>query len=198
MFLVFTLFFSTHSSVLYPPYFCPQHPPPQTLSLNISRARATESLLASTRAASFSGHLPSRLRKYPQEGALSSLTASSNQAKALLASLSASSLPAEALLLSSTLRQHRFLKEQTSTLQAFLFPSPTAAPLPLRLRLLPLPRPHLLPLSPHWVCPRWPWNPPSPAAWSGTRLNLRRQLQTIVIKEDVAGNDPYIGCGQCK
>ncbi|XP_016384985.1 SRC kinase signaling inhibitor 1 isoform X1 [Sinocyclocheilus rhinocerous] len=81
----------------------------QALSLNISRARAAESLLASTRAASFFGHLPSRLGN--QEGALSSLTASSNQAKALLASLSASSLSAEALL-SSTLRQHRFLREQ--------------------------------------------------------------------------------------
>lgn len=113
MFLVFTLLFSTYSSVLYPPYFFPQHPPPQALSLNISRARATESLLASTRAASFSGHLPSRLRKYPQEGALSSLMASSNQAKALLASLSTSSLSTEALLLSSTLRQHRFHREQT-------------------------------------------------------------------------------------
>lgn len=84
---------------------------PQALSLNISRARATESLLASTRAASFSGHLPSGLRKYPQEGALSSLTASSNQAKALLASLSTSSLSTEALLLSSTFRHHR-LREQ--------------------------------------------------------------------------------------
>ncbi|XP_052405267.1 SRC kinase signaling inhibitor 1-like isoform X1 [Carassius gibelio] len=84
----------------------------QALSLNISRARTTESLLASTRAASFSGHLPSRLRKYPQEGALSSLTASSNQAKALLASLSSSSFSAEAFLLSSTLRQHRLLREQ--------------------------------------------------------------------------------------
>ncbi|XP_026063766.1 SRC kinase signaling inhibitor 1 isoform X3 [Carassius auratus] len=84
----------------------------QALSLNISRGRTTESLLASTRAASFSGHLPSRLRKYPQEGALSSLTASSNQAKALLASLSSSSFSAEALLLSSTLRQHRLLREQ--------------------------------------------------------------------------------------
>ncbi|XP_056096972.1 SRC kinase signaling inhibitor 1 isoform X14 [Rhinichthys klamathensis goyatoka] len=84
----------------------------QALSLNISRARATESLLASTRAASFSGHLPSRLRKYPQEVALSSLTASSNQAKALLAGLSASSLSAEALLLSSTFRHHRLLREK--------------------------------------------------------------------------------------
>ncbi|CAM4356230.1 unnamed protein product [Leuciscus chuanchicus] len=84
----------------------------QALSLNISRARATESLLTSTRAASFSGHLPSRLRKYPQEVALSSLTASSNQAKALLAGLSASSLSAEALLLSSTFRNHRLLREK--------------------------------------------------------------------------------------
>ncbi|XP_077069273.1 SRC kinase signaling inhibitor 1 isoform X30 [Siphateles boraxobius] len=84
----------------------------QALSLNISRARATESLLASNRAASFSGHLPSRLRKYPQEVALSSLTASSNQAKALLAGLSASSLSAEALLLSSTFRHHRLLREK--------------------------------------------------------------------------------------
>ncbi|XP_042577976.1 SRC kinase signaling inhibitor 1-like isoform X9 [Cyprinus carpio] len=94
----------------------------QALSLNISRARATESLLASTRAASFSGHLPSRLRKYPQEGALSSLTASSNQAKALLASLSASSFSAEALLLSSTLRQHRLLREQNVNSSSLPFP----------------------------------------------------------------------------
>ncbi|XP_028979477.2 SRC kinase signaling inhibitor 1 isoform X4 [Esox lucius] len=81
-----------------------------------------EPLLLGTRAASFSGRLPSSsstsavfapgLRKYPQEGALSSLTASSSQAKALLASLSASSLSAEALLLSSTFRQHRLLREQ--------------------------------------------------------------------------------------
>lgn len=100
-------------------FFYPLSPPtlpstfdPQALSLNISRARATESLLVSTRAASFSGHLPSGLRKYPQEGALSSLTASSNQAKALLASLSTSSLSAEALLLSSTFRHNRLLREQ--------------------------------------------------------------------------------------
>ncbi|CAB1341737.1 unnamed protein product [Coregonus sp. 'balchen'] len=79
-------------------------------------------LLSGTKADSFSGRLPSSssasavfapgLRKYPQEGALSSLTASSSQAKALLASLSASSLSAEALLLSSTFRQHRLLREQ--------------------------------------------------------------------------------------
>ncbi|TRY93231.1 hypothetical protein DNTS_014368, partial [Danionella cerebrum] len=93
----------------------------QTLSLNMSRARGTESLLSSTRAASFSGQLPSRLRKYSQDGALSSLTASSNQAKALLASLSTSSLSTEALLLSSTVRHHRLLREQSlnySTLPA--------------------------------------------------------------------------------
>eukprot|EP00063_Salmo_salar_P073731 XP_014048566.1 PREDICTED: SRC kinase signaling inhibitor 1-like isoform X6 [Salmo salar] len=81
-----------------------------------------EPLLSGTKAASFSGRLSSSssastvfapgLRKYPQEGALSSLTASSSQAKALLASLSASSLSAEALLLSSTFRQHRLLREQ--------------------------------------------------------------------------------------
>uniref|UniRef100_A0A8C8HBY6 Actin interacting protein 3-like C-terminal domain-containing protein n=1 Tax=Oncorhynchus tshawytscha TaxID=74940 RepID=A0A8C8HBY6_ONCTS len=91
-----------------------------------------EPLLSGTKAASFSGRLSSSssastvfapgLRKYPQEGALSSLTVSSSQAKALLASLSASSLSAaslsasslsaEALLLSSTFRQHRLLREQ--------------------------------------------------------------------------------------
>ncbi|KAM6957628.1 SRC kinase signaling inhibitor 1 [Aplochiton taeniatus] len=75
-----------------------------------------ESLLSG---ASFSRRLPTTsavfapgLKKYPQEGALSSLTASSNQAKALLASLSGSGLSAEALLLSSTFRQHRLLREQ--------------------------------------------------------------------------------------
>ncbi|XP_023269553.1 uncharacterized serine-rich protein C215.13-like, partial [Seriola lalandi dorsalis] len=55
------------------------------------------------------------LRKYPQEGAIPSLTASSSQAKALLASLSASGLSAEALLLSSTLRHHRLLREQRAS-----------------------------------------------------------------------------------
>ncbi|KAM4598217.1 uncharacterized protein ACJ7VT_021734, partial [Polymixia lowei] len=55
------------------------------------------------------------LRKYPQERGLSSLTASSSQAKALLASLSASSLSAEALLLSSTFRHHRLLREQRAS-----------------------------------------------------------------------------------
>ncbi|XP_048052532.1 signaling mucin HKR1-like [Megalobrama amblycephala] len=110
LFSVFMLcFFSTYSFI---PLTLPSPSNPQALSLNISRARTTESLLASTRAASFSGHLPSRLRKYPQEVALSSLTASSNQAKALLASLSASSLSAESLLLSSTFRHHRLLREQ--------------------------------------------------------------------------------------
>lgn len=55
------------------------------------------------------------LRKYSQEGAVPSLTASSSRAKALLASLSASSLSAEALLLSSTLRHHRLLHEQRAS-----------------------------------------------------------------------------------
>ncbi|XP_036944529.1 putative protein TPRXL [Acanthopagrus latus] len=69
----------------------------------------------------FSGRVPSPatfapgLRKYPQEGAIPSLTASSSQAKALLASLSASGLNAEALLLSSTLRHHRLLREQRAS-----------------------------------------------------------------------------------
>lgn len=70
----------------------------------------------------FSGRVPSPaaafapgLRKYPQEGAVPSLTASSSQAKALLASLSASGLNAEALLLSSTLRHHRLLREQRAS-----------------------------------------------------------------------------------
>lgn len=55
------------------------------------------------------------LRKYPQEGAMPALTASSSQAKALLASLSASGLSAEALLLSSALRHHRLLREQRAS-----------------------------------------------------------------------------------
>ncbi|TRY93229.1 hypothetical protein DNTS_014368, partial [Danionella cerebrum] len=118
LFLVVTCFFSTIFDPLSPHI---SHLNPQTLSLNMSRARGTESLLSSTRAASFSGQLPSRLRKYSQDGALSSLTASSNQAKALLASLSTSSLSTEALLLSSTVRHHRLLREQSlnySTLPA--------------------------------------------------------------------------------
>ncbi|XP_022595407.1 uncharacterized serine-rich protein C215.13-like, partial [Seriola dumerili] len=64
------------------------------------------------------------LRKYPQEGAIPSLTASSSQAKALLASLSASGLSAEALLLSSTLRHHRLLREQ----RASSLPLPSSQP----------------------------------------------------------------------
>ncbi|KAK2833199.1 hypothetical protein Q5P01_017088 [Channa striata] len=55
------------------------------------------------------------MRKYSQDGPVPSLTASSNQAKALLASLSASGLTAEALLLSSTLRRHRLLREQRAS-----------------------------------------------------------------------------------
>ncbi|XP_017553011.1 SRC kinase signaling inhibitor 1 isoform X8 [Pygocentrus nattereri] len=78
---------------------------------------ASNHLLSSTRAASFSGRLPSGLRKYPQEGALSS----SSHAKALLASLSATtSLSAEALLLSSTFRHHRLLREQRANTSATL------------------------------------------------------------------------------
>ncbi|XP_071327682.1 SRC kinase signaling inhibitor 1 isoform X2 [Trachinotus anak] len=55
------------------------------------------------------------LRKYPQDRAVPSLTASPSQAKALLASLSASGLSAEALLLSSTLRHRRLLREQRAS-----------------------------------------------------------------------------------
>ncbi|XP_067088840.1 SRC kinase signaling inhibitor 1 [Osmerus mordax] len=99
----------------------------QASRVNDSGYGSVEPLLSNTRAASFSGRLPSNsavfapgLRKYPQEGALSSLTASSNQAKALLASLSASSLSAsglsaEALLLSSTFRHHRLLRENRTS-----------------------------------------------------------------------------------
>ncbi|XP_069570873.1 uncharacterized protein, partial [Brachyistius frenatus] len=72
------------------------------------------------------------LRKYPQDGATPTLTASSSQAKALLASLSASGLSAEALLLSSTLRQHRLLREQRASSQSLpssqsSSPTPTAS-----------------------------------------------------------------------
>ncbi|XP_064170967.1 SRC kinase signaling inhibitor 1-like isoform X6 [Anguilla rostrata] len=98
-----------------------------------SGVRAVEPLLSSARTVSFSGRLPSSalpssssssssvgvfgagLKRYPQEGALSSLSASTGPAKALLASLSASSLGAEALLLSSTLRHHRLLREQRAS-----------------------------------------------------------------------------------
>ncbi|XP_039973503.1 putative protein TPRXL, partial [Xiphias gladius] len=69
------------------------------------------------------------LRKYPQEGAIPSLKASSSQAKALLASLSASGLSAEALLLSSTLRHHRPLREQRAS-SLPLPSSPSSSPTP--------------------------------------------------------------------
>ncbi|XP_062386933.1 SRC kinase signaling inhibitor 1 [Sardina pilchardus] len=107
----------------------------------------TDPLLTGTRAASFSGRLPSSggsgptvalfapgLRKYPQDGSgssggggdLPSFSASSSQARALLASLGA-----EALLLSSTLRQHRLL-HPTATAQtngrSASSPSPTTSP----------------------------------------------------------------------
>lgn len=87
-----------------------------------STSGSIEPYLSGIKTGIFSGRVPSPaaafapgLRKYPQEGAMPSLTASSNQAKALLASLSASGLSAEALLLSSTLRHHRLLREQRAS-----------------------------------------------------------------------------------
>lgn len=81
-----------------------------------------EPYLSGIKTGILSGRVPSPaaafapgLRKYPQEGAIPSLTASPSQAKALLASLSASGLSAEALLLSSTLRHHRRLREQRAS-----------------------------------------------------------------------------------
>ncbi|GAA6218035.1 uncharacterized serine-rich protein C215.13-like, partial, partial [Lates japonicus] len=87
-----------------------------------STSGSIEPYLSGMKTGIFSSRVPSPaaafapgLRKYPQEGAIPSLTASSSQAKALLASLSASGLSAEALLLSSTLRQHRLLREQRAS-----------------------------------------------------------------------------------
>lgn len=87
-----------------------------------STGGSIEPYLSGIKTGIFSSRVPSPaaafapgLRKYPQEAALPSLTASSSQAKALLASLSASGLSAEALLLSSTLRQHRLLREQRAS-----------------------------------------------------------------------------------
>ncbi|XP_070837047.1 uncharacterized protein [Chaetodon trifascialis] len=87
-----------------------------------STSGSIEPYLSGIKTGIFSGRVPSPaaafvpgLRKYPQEGAMPSLTASSSQAKALLASLSASGLSAEALLLSSTLRHHRLLREQRAS-----------------------------------------------------------------------------------
>ncbi|XP_040918183.1 putative protein TPRXL, partial [Toxotes jaculatrix] len=87
-----------------------------------STSGSIEPYLSGIKTGIFSSRVPSPaaafapgLRKYPQEGAVPSLTASSSQAKALLASLSASGLSAEALLLSSTLRHHRLLREQRSS-----------------------------------------------------------------------------------
>ncbi|KAK2893617.1 hypothetical protein Q8A73_016101 [Channa argus] len=81
-----------------------------------------EPCLSGIKTGIFSGRVPSPagvfapgLRKYSQDRPVPSLTASSNQAKALLASLTASGLTAEALLLSSTLRYHRLLREQRAS-----------------------------------------------------------------------------------
>ncbi|KAM7371893.1 hypothetical protein PAMP_009095 [Pampus punctatissimus] len=93
----------------------------QTSGTN-SISGSIEPYLSGIKTGIFSGRVPSPaaaftpgLRKYPQEGAVPSLTASPSQAKALLASLSASGLSAEALLLSSTLRHHRLLREQRAS-----------------------------------------------------------------------------------
>ncbi|KAI4878565.1 hypothetical protein NFI96_021152 [Prochilodus magdalenae] len=128
---------------------------------------ASNHLLSNTRAASFSGRLPSGLRKYPQEGALSS----SSQAKALLASLSATtSLSAEALLLSSTFRHHRLLREQRANSSATL-------PLPVS----------------NGRSPTSPPSPTSPSSSPLTALNLsslalkplaNRSLTQDVIKDE--------------
>ncbi|XP_056144355.1 SRC kinase signaling inhibitor 1 [Lampris incognitus] len=103
--------------------FLKSHSQQQALGTNSSGGGLEPHLSGHSRAYSFSGRLPSSpavfahgLRKYPQERALSSLTASSHQAKALLASLSASNLSAEALLLSSTFQHHpRLLREQRAS-----------------------------------------------------------------------------------
>ncbi|XP_035852964.1 SRC kinase signaling inhibitor 1 isoform X5 [Sander lucioperca] len=87
-----------------------------------STSGSIEPYLSDIKTGIFSGRVPSPaaafapgLRKYPQEGSMPSLTASSSQARALLASLSASGLSAEALLLSSTLRHRRLLREQRAS-----------------------------------------------------------------------------------
>ncbi|XP_063328285.1 SRC kinase signaling inhibitor 1 isoform X2 [Pelmatolapia mariae] len=87
-----------------------------------STSGSIEPYLSGIKTGIFSGRVASPaaafvpgLRKYPQEGAMPALTASSSQAKALLASLSASGLSAEALLLSSALRHHRLLREQRAS-----------------------------------------------------------------------------------
>ncbi|XP_035852965.1 SRC kinase signaling inhibitor 1 isoform X6 [Sander lucioperca] len=93
----------------------------QALGTN-STSGSIEPYLSDIKTGIFSGRVPSPaaafapgLRKYPQEGSMPSLTASSSQARALLASLSASGLSAEALLLSSTLRHRRLLREQRAS-----------------------------------------------------------------------------------
>ncbi|XP_058509046.1 uncharacterized protein LOC131475162 [Solea solea] len=94
----------------------------KALGINRSSSSSIEPHLSGIKTGVFPNRVPSSsavfapgLRKYPQEGALPSLTASSSQAKALLASLCASGLTAEALLLSSTLRQHRLLRERRAS-----------------------------------------------------------------------------------
>ncbi|XP_029944936.1 putative protein TPRXL, partial [Salarias fasciatus] len=110
----------------------PLPPPPVSVSLLHLKAFGTKSAgggiepylsgiktgILSGRAASPAAAFPPGLRKYPKEGAMPSLTASSSQAKALLVSLSASGLNAEALLLSSALRHHRLLREQRAAAAA--------------------------------------------------------------------------------
>ncbi|XP_034394880.1 putative protein TPRXL [Cyclopterus lumpus] len=118
----------------------------------------------------FSGRAPSPaaafapgLRKYPQEGAKTSLTASSSQAKALLVSLSASGLSAEALLLSSTLRHRRLLREQ----RASSLPLPSSRSTPTT----PTASSPSPPSSSSPTTPTPALSPSSPAPWGSLALS---------------------------
>uniref|UniRef100_UPI0037E7ADCB uncharacterized protein n=1 Tax=Semicossyphus pulcher TaxID=241346 RepID=UPI0037E7ADCB len=141
-------------------------PSPSPVALLSQKALGTNSTggsiepyLSGIKTGIFSGRVPPPaagfapgLRKYPQDGSLPSLTASSSHAKALLASLSASGLSAEALLLSSAIRHHRLLREQRASslpLQSSQSSSPTPPATPSPSSSSPTtPTPSLSPSSP--------------------------------------------------
>ncbi|KAL7378101.1 hypothetical protein ABVT39_008464 [Epinephelus coioides] len=171
----------------------------QALGTN-STSGSIEPYLSGIKTGIFSGRVPSPaaafapgLRKYPQEGAMPSLTASSSQAKALLASLSASGLSTEALLLSSTLRHRRLLREQRASSlplpSSLSTPSTPTATSPSSSASPTTPTPSLSPSSPS---PLNSLNPPSavlkPSGCSSSLNSCKEDGNEHVNKDLAPGN----------
>lgn len=141
------------------------------------------------------------LRKYPQEGAMPALTASSSQAKALLASLSASGLSAEALLLSSALRHHRLLREQRASslpLPSSQSSSPTPTATSSSSSSPSTPTPSLSPSSPTFGSFAFSSGvlKPSRRSLDSSSLNRSKDGGNKPVKKDLyPGNKWWIGGG---